>query len=378
MEKLTLVGQFYSLLSKSLPQWAAYLIAGLVGMIVIIMFVLIMVMAFIYIERRGLSRFQIRIGPNRVGWKGILQPVADAIKVLIKEDIVISRSAKIIFALAPLINFLPVLLIFAVIPMAGNGAAAILVNLNIGVLYILAVSGAGILAVFMAGWASNNKYSIIGAMRAVSQMVSYEVPVALSLVGIVMLSSSLSTLDIVEAQKIPFILVQPLAFIIFFIAAIAEINRAPFDLLEADSEIVAGYHIEYSGMKFAMFFLAEYGHAVIFSALITTFFLAGWQGPGPLPFLWFLIKVLVVFWVVFWIRATVPRLRVDQLSALAWKALLPLSLINIAITAIELAIWPSWQSNVGWLILINLAVFAVVIPLWSRFFSLEERSPVEA
>lgn len=375
MERLTLVGQFYSLLSKSLPQWAAYLIAGLVGMIVIIMFVLIMVMAFIYIERRGLSRFQIRIGPNRVGWKGILQPVADAIKVLLKEDIVLSRSAKVIFALAPLINFLPVLLIFAVIPMAGNGAAAILTDLNIGVLYILAVSGGSILAVFMAGWASNNKYSIIGAMRAVSQMVSYEVPVALSLVGVVMLSGSLSTLDIVEAQKIPFILVQPLAFVIFFIAAIAEINRAPFDLLEADSEIVAGYHIEYSGMKFAMFFLAEYGHAVIFSALITTFFLAGWKGPLLPPFLWFLIKIILVFWVVFWIRATVPRLRVDQLSALAWKALLPLSLINIAITAIQLAIWPTYP---GWLIFMNLAVFAVVIPLWSRFFSLEERSPVEA
>lgn len=372
---MTLVQSFSEWLSGYLPAWAAYLIPGLAGMLVIILFVLIMVMAFIYIERRGLSRFQIRIGPNRVGPKGILQPVADAIKVMLKEDIAPARAARIIFALAPLINFLPVLLIFAVIPMAGDTAKAILVNLDIGVLYILAISGVSILAVFMAGWASNNKYAIIGAMRAVSQMVSYEVPVVLSIVGVVMLSGSLSTVAIVEAQKVPFFLLQPLGFVIFFIAAIAEINRAPFDLLEADSEIVAGYHIEYSGMKFAMFFLAEYGHAVIFSALITTLFLGGWKGPLLPPFLWFLIKLVVVFWVVFWIRATVPRLRVDQLSALSWKVLLPLSLINIAITAIQVLIWPTYPA---WLVPVNLAIFAVLVILWSRFFDIGERSPVEA
>lgn len=375
MESVTLVQSFSRWLHNYLPQWAAYLIPGLVGMLAIIMFVLIMVMAFIYIERRGLSRFQIRIGPNRVGPFGILQPVADAIKVLLKEDIAPARAAKIIFALAPLINFLPVLLIFAVIPVAGDAAKAILVDLDVGVLYIFAVSGAGILAVFMAGWASNNKYALIGAMRAVSQMVSYEVPVVLSIVGVVMLSGSLSTVNIVEAQNIPFLLIQPLGFVIFFIAAIAEINRAPFDLLEADSEIVAGYHIEYSGMKFAMFFLAEYGHAVIFSALITTLFLGGWKGPLLPPFLWFLIKLLIVFWVVFWIRATVPRLRVDQLSALSWKVLLPLSLINIAITAIQMIIWPTYP---GWLVPVNLAIFVVLVLLWSRLFSIGERRPVEA
>ncbi|MBI2934892.1 MAG: NADH-quinone oxidoreductase subunit NuoH [Chloroflexi bacterium] len=376
MEQVTLVGQLFTLLLNFLPQWAAYLVAGLVGMLAIITFVLLMVMGFIWIERRGLSRFQIRIGPNRVGPFGLLQPVADAIKVLLKEDIVPARAARTIFALAPLINFLPVLLIFAVIPMAGDGAVAVLANLNIGVLYIMAISGASILAIFMAGWASNNKYALIGAMRAVSQMVSYEVPVVLSLVGIIMLTGSLSLVDIVERQNVPFFLLQPLGFIIFFIAAIAEINRAPFDLLEADSEIVAGYHIEYSGMKFAMFFLAEYGHAVIFSALITTLFLGGWKGPLLPPFLWFVIKLLVVFWVVFWIRATVPRLRVDQLSALAWKALLPLSLINIAITGVQMLIWPAYPA---WLVPVNLAIFAMLILLWSRLFSIgQERRPVEA
>ncbi len=375
MERITLVGQFYTFLLNYTPQWAAYLIAGLVGMLAIITFVLLMVMGFIWIERRGLSRFQIRIGPNRVGPFGLLQPVADAIKVLLKEDIQPARAAKIIFTLAPLINFLPVLLIFAVIPAWGNGATAVLVNLNIGVLYIMAISGASILAIFMAGWSSNNKYALVGAMRAVSQMVSYEVPVVLSLVGIVMLTGSLSLVDIVERQTVPFFLLQPLGFVIFFIAAIAEINRAPFDLLEADSEIVAGYHIEYSGMKFAMFFLAEYGHAVIFSALITTLFLGGWKGPFLPGFLWFVIKLIVVFWLVFWIRATVPRLRVDQLSSLAWKALLPLSLINIAITGIQMLIWPTYP---GWLVLVNLAILAVLIPVWSRFYSMEERSPVEA
>jgi NADH-quinone oxidoreductase subunit H len=367
---VTLIEAFYKWLLKYLPQWAAYLIPGIVGMLIMVVFVLIMVMAFIYIERRGLGRFQIRMGPNRVGPFGLLQPVADAIKVLLKEDIIPAKADKLVFTLAPMVNFIPILLIFAVIPFQGN---AILTDLNIGVLYIFSISGISILAVFMAGWASNNKYAIIGAMRAVAQMVAYEVPVVLSLVGVILLAGSLSTVAIVEAQKVPFILLQPLGFLIFFIAATAEINRSPFDLLEADSEIVAGYHIEYSGMKFAMFFLAEYGHAVVFSALVTTLFLGGWKGPLLPPFIWFIIKVFVVFWVVFWIRSTLPRLRVDQFSGFAWKALLPLALINIAITGIQLIIWPSYPL---WLIPVNFVILAILILLWSRFFKLE-RSPLE-
>lgn len=367
---MTLIASFYKWLLQYVPQWGAYLIAGLVGMLLLIVFVLIMVMAFIYIERRGLGRFQIRMGPNRTGPFGLLQPVADAIKVLLKEDITPARADKIVFLLAPMVNFLPVLLMFAVVPLQRD---AILVDLNIGILYIMSIGGIGIVAVFMAGWSSNNKYSLIGAMRGVSQLISYEVPVVLSVVGIVLLSGSLSMVSIVEAQKVPFILLQPLGFLLFFIAATAEMNRSPFDLLEADSEIVAGYHTEYSGMKFAMFFLAEYGHAVVFSALITTLFLGGWKGPFLPPFIWFLIKVIVVFWVVFWIRSTLPRLRVDQLSAFAWKALLPLALLNIAITAVELVLWPSYPL---WLIPVNFAICAVLIVLWSRLFKLE-RSPVD-
>ncbi|MDZ4246878.1 MAG: NADH-quinone oxidoreductase subunit H, partial [Dehalococcoidia bacterium] len=237
-----------------MPAWGAYIIAALAGILLMITFVLIMVMAFIYFERRGLGRFQIRLGPNRTGPFGLLQPVADALKVLLKEDIIPSKGDKLVFIIAPMIVFLPVLLIFGVIPVQGN---AIFVDLNIGILYIFSISGFAVIGAFMAGWASNNKYALIGAVRSVSQMIAYEVPVVLSVLGVVLLSGSLSTVAIVEAQKIPFILLQPLGFLLFFTASLAEINRAPFDLLEADSEIVAGYHIEYSGMKFAMFFLAE-------------------------------------------------------------------------------------------------------------------------
>jgi len=324
-----------------------------------------MVMGFIYLERRGLGRLQVRLGPNRVGPFGVLQPVADAIKVLIKEDIVPAKGDKWVHWLAPVVAFAPALMIFAVVPFQDG---ALLADLNIGILYVVAISSVSVVGIFMAGWGSNNKYSLIGAMRTVAQVVSYEIPLVLSIIGVVLLTGSLSMNKIVEAQTIPFILLQPLAFLIFFLAACAEINRTPFDLLEAESEIVAGFHIEYSGMKFALFYLVEYAEALAISAIITTLFLSGWRGPILPPFLWFLIKVFAVFFLIFWVRGTIPRLRIDQVMAFAWKCLLPLALLNLLITGIEVIILPE---ALPWpVIFLNLAIMAVLVVLWSKFFRL--------
>ncbi len=320
------------------PDWpGGYWLHWGVFVVIILAFVMAMIMGFIWFERRGLGRFQVRLGPNRAGPFGLLQPVADAIKVLIKEDIIPAKGDKLVHWLAPVVAFVPALMIFAVVPFHDG---ALLADLNIGILYVVAVSSVGVVGIFMAGWGSNNKYSLIGAMRAVAQMVSYEIPLALSIIGVVLIAGSLSMNSIVEAQSIPFILLQPLGFVIYFLAACAEINRTPFDLLEAESEIVAGFHIEYSGMKFAMFYLVEYCEVLAISAIITTLFLGGWRGPLLPPFLWFLIKVFGVFFLIFWVRSTIPRLRIDQVMAFAWKCLLPLALINLVITGIEVIVLP--------------------------------------
>ena len=337
------------------------------GVFVVVIFVFVMatIMGFIWFERRAMAIMQARLGPNRAGPFGVLQPVADGIKVMLKEDIVPAKGDKWVHWLAPVVAFVPALMIFAVVPFQGG---AILADLNIGILYIVAISSVTTVGVFMAGWASNNKYSLLGAMRQVASVVSYEIPVVLSIVGVVLLAGSLSMQQIVMAQDIPFILLQPLGFLLFFIGALAEINRAPFDLMEADSEIVAGFHTEYSGMKFALFYLVEYGEALAISAIVTTLFLGGWRGPLLLPWLWFLIKVILVFFVIVWIRTTVPRVRIDQLMALAWKFLFPLALINLIITAVEILVWPAGSLWV--LVPINIAVMIVLVLLWSRFFKL--------
>jgi len=331
--------------------------------VVIIGFVLTMVMGVIYIERRAMGRMQSRLGPNRTGPFGLLQPVADAIKVLLKENIVPDRADKIVHWLAPVIAFAPALMIFAVIPFQDG---ALLADLNIGILYIVAISSVSTIGIFMAGWGSSNKYSLLGAMRNVAAVVSYEMPLVLAIVGVVLIAGSLSMNQIVLAQNVPFILLQPLGFFLFFAAGCAEINRSPFDLMEADSEIVAGFHTEYSGMKFAMFYLVEYAEAVAISAIITTLFLGGWRGPILPPWLWFIIKVIIVFFAMVWTRTTLPRVRIDQLMAFAWKFLFPLSLINLVITAIQVLVWPT---ALPWgIIIVNLAIMAILVLIWSKFF----------
>jgi NADH-quinone oxidoreductase subunit H len=346
------------------PDWPAGFWSHMIIFVVILfVFIIIMAMAFIYVERRVLGRFQIRIGPNRIGPFGLFQPVADTIKILIKEDIVPLNADKIIHLLAPAIAFIPVVMIFAVIPFQ-NGAA--LVDLNIGIVYIVAVSSVSVVGMVMAGWSSNNKYALVSAMRVIAQVVSYEIPLALAVIGVVLFAGTLSMNGIVQAQTIPYILLQPMGFLIYFLAALAEINRTPFDLLEAEGEIVAGYNIEYSGIKFALFFLAEYTEAVAISAIITTIYLGGWKGPFLPPVLWFLIKLFAVFIVIIWIRSTLPRLRIDQVMGFAWKFLLPLAFINLLITGIQVVFWPNVSQ---WVIVgVNIALAAVLIVLFSRFF----------
>jgi len=291
--------------------------------------------------------------------------VADAVKVLLKENIVPDKADKLVHWLAPVVAFVPVLMIFAVVPFQ-NGA--LLADLNIGILYVVAISSVATVGVFMAGWGSSNKYSLLGAMRNVAAVVSYEMPLVLAVLGVVLVAGSLSMNQIVLAQDIPFILLQPLGFLIFFAAGCAEINRSPFDLMEADQELVAGFHTEYTGMKFAMFYLVEYAEAIAIAAIITTLFLGGWRGPLLPPWLWFIVKVFIVFFLMVWTRATFPRVRIDQLMALAWKFLFPLALINLFVTAIQVLIWPD---ALPWIvIIINFAIMGILILLWSKLFKL--------
>jgi len=301
-------------------------------MVIGIMLAAVLIAAgLIWLERRMLALWQDRYGPNRTGPFGIFQVVADMIKIFFKEDWIPKFADKKVFVVAPAILMITILMSFAIIPFSPLIGV---VNLNIGLLFFLAMSSLGAYSVVLAGWSSNNKYSLIGAIRGSSQMISYEVFMGLSLMGVVMLTGSFDLRDIVIAQKGRwFFIPQFIGFIIFFIAGIAETHRLPFDMPEAESELVAGYHSEYSGMKFGMFFVGEYLGITLISAMITTLFFGGWLGPGFLPpIFWFLIKMVGFILVFILLRASLPRLRSDQLMALGWKILLPLALINVLIT----------------------------------------------
>ena len=274
------------------------------------------------------------MGPNRWGPFGALQPIADLAKLITKEDIIPYGADRLAFTAVPVIMVASLLVATAVIPFAKDVA---LVDLNVGVLFVLAVSSITSIAIFTAGWASNNRYALFGAGRAVAVLISYEVPVVLSLLGVVVVAGSMSLGDIVAAQAVPFFLVQPLAFFVFLAGMSAELNRTPFDVAEAESEIIAGYHTEYSGIKFALIQAAEFGGALFVSGLIATLFLAGWAGPVAdwLGWLWFLIKTFIGIFLFVWIRSTFPRLRLDQIMAVCWKFLMPLSFINLAAVVLE-------------------------------------------
>ncbi|EGO65975.1 NADH-quinone oxidoreductase subunit NuoH [Acetonema longum] len=286
----------------------------------------------VYMERKVCAFMQLRIGPNRVGPLGLLQTTADMLKLLAKEDIVPAKVDKWVWALAPVLLLVPSIAAYAVIPFDNQ---AVYSDLNIGIFYFVAISAQTSLAFLMAGWGSNNKYSLLGGMRVVAQTISYEIPLVFSLVGVIMLTGSLRMSDIVAAQKgLWFICLQPAAFLVYVIAATAETNRAPFDLAEAESEIVAGPFTEYSGMRWALFFLAEYANLFAVSAIAATLFLGGWNGPVLPGWLWFAIKTTVMVYLFMWFRWTFPRIRVDQLMSFGWKLLLPVALANIVITGI--------------------------------------------
>ena len=290
-------------------------------------------------ERRLLGWIQLRLGPNRAGPWGLLQPLADIVKLLTKEDVIPEGADRFIFLYAPAVVAVTALLIFAVVPFSdtvtilGTQIPMVISDLNVGLLFVFALSSLGVYGVALGGWASNSKFSLLGGIRGSAQMISYELSLGLSLVPVVMLARSFSLVEIVQAQaRYPFILVQPVAFLIFFISAVAESKRIPFDLPEAENELVAGYHTEYSGMRFGLYFLGEYVTMVVLGALIAVFFLGGWRGPVLPPFLWFFGKVIALVFVLIWFRATFPRLRYDQLMHLGWKVLVPAALLNILVT----------------------------------------------
>ncbi|MBW2621954.1 MAG: NADH-quinone oxidoreductase subunit NuoH [Deltaproteobacteria bacterium] len=305
---------------------------SLVGLLAIIGFVTINALALIYAELKIAGHIQRRPAMMEVGWHGFLQPVMDAAKLLVKELTTPSSANRFLFIIAPVVVFLPVLVAFIVIPFSEN---LMIRDINLGLLLIFSFSALNVVGILIAGWASHNKYSLIGAMRSVSQNVAYEIPILLSAMAVVMMANSLNMNEIVRSQdRIWYFICQPLAAIIFLIATTAETNRTPFDLPEADGELVAGFHTEYSGMRFAVFFLAEYSNMFIVAAVFAVLFLGGWQGPILPGLIWFLLKVYAVVFIVIVARWTFPRTRFDQLMTFSWKVLIPLSLFNLLFTGL--------------------------------------------
>jgi len=319
-----------------------YLLVPLIK-IVVILVVLILLAAYLsWFERRILAFMQIRIGPNRVWPKGWLQAIADALKLFSKEDVIPARAEKLVFLLGPVLATAPALIVFSVIPFGPTDMFR-LTDVNIGILFILGVASVGIYGIILGGWASNNKFSLMGGLRSAAQLISYEVPMGFAVVTVVLMANSLSLVKIVEAQKAAgwwYAFPGFIAFFIYFICGVAETNRNPFDLPEAESELVAGFHTEYSGMKFAFYFLAEYANMVVIASIATVLFLGGWLRPFPNvaalafldvipPIVWFFAKVAVFLFVYIWFRGTFPRYRFDQLMALGWKVFIPVSLINL-------------------------------------------------
>ncbi len=309
--------------------------------------------AFAYVtllERRLLARFQLRVGPNRVGPLGLLQPLADGIKLIFKESFIPARADRFVYIMAPIISVVAALFVYAVIPIGppvrlfGREVTLYVADVNVGVLLVLAASSVGVYGIILGGWASDNKYSLLGGLRSTAQVISYELTLGLAVLAVVMMAGSLSLVEIVRAQSsMWFAVTQPVAFALFLIAGLAETNRSPFDLPEAEQELIGGYQTEYGGFAFAMFYVGEYVGVITMGALSATLFLGGWQGPWHPSVLWFLLKVFAIVFVFIWVRATLPRLRYDQLMGFGWKVLVPVGLANLAVTAIALV----WRGGAG-------------------------------
>jgi len=326
----------------------------LLKIVIVLNATLVGVTYMVLLERKVIAWAQSRLGPMRVGPYGILQPIADAVKLMIKEDITPVRADKWVFTAAPIISMVPALIVYAVIPFGpevnlfGRRVSLYVTDVNVGLLYVVSVASVGVYGIILAGYSSNSKYPLLAGLRASAQLISYEVAVTLTLVSVILVAGTLSMVGIVRAQEsghVWFAFVQPIAFGIFFIGGLAETNRAPFDLPEAEQELTGGFHTEYSGMRFALFFLAEYANMIVVSSVATTLFLGGWLRPFPnvaaLGFLdfvpawmWFLVKSFLFLYVFIWVRATLPRYRYDQLMRLGWKVLIPLAILNLVVTAV--------------------------------------------
>ena len=328
-----------------------WILASLLGMFVGLS---VVVLSLVWLERKALGRLQLRLGPTRTGPMGLMQPIADAVKLVVKEDILPSASDKAIFWVAPVIVVVSAFMIWVTIPAANNLAVK---NLELGLFYITAFAVVGILGLVLAGWGSANKYGVLGGLRSAAQLISYEIPVILVVVAVAMLAQSLDLRVIVASQDpVLYVAILPLGLVIFFIAGLAEVGRTPFDIYHAESEVVGGPFVEYSGAHWAVFFLAEYINTFAIAALAALLFLGGWLGPFLPEVVWFLIKVYFLVLLVFWVRGTFPRLRIDQLMAFAWKVMVPLAFYTIVITAIYLFYgWPAWT-----LTIMSLAGLAVV------------------
>ncbi len=317
-----------------------------VGLLIMFVFLSVVVLSLTWLERKVLGRLQRRLGPTRTGPMGLMQPVADAIKLVLKEDIIPSESEKAIFWVAPVIVVVSAFMIWVTIP---GSPDAVIQNLeSLGLFYIIAFAVVGILGLVLAGWGSANKYGTLGGLRAAAQLISYEIPVIMVVIAVAMLAQSMNMKEIVAQQApYPYVLIQPLGLVIFFIAGLAEVGRTPFDIYFAESEIVGGPFVEYSGAHWSVFFLAEYVNTFAIAALTVLLFLGGWSGPfleGNWDIIWFFVKVYLVILVIFWIRGTFPRLRIDQLMSFAWKVMVPLSFYTIVITAVYMFYgWPAWS-----------------------------------
>lgn len=339
---------------------AWFLVGALVKSIIAIVALLTAFAYMTLIERRIIARFQRRVGPNRAGPFGVFQPIADALKMAFKEEILPTNASRVAFLIAPAISVVVALAAFAVVPLGGPTAwgntsiarawAPYVANLNVGILYIFAIASLAVYGIVLAGWSSGNHYSLLGALRSAAQMVSYEVSISLSIVGVLMFSGTLSMVGIVQAQAhqgIWFILAQPLGFLLYGIAAVAEVNRAPFDLPEAEQELVAGYLTEFSGLRWSLFQMAEYINMITASSVVATLFFGGWtlgalDGVFGLPFIWYFVKVAFFLFVFIWLRATLPRIRYDQLMRFGWQVLLPLAVLNALVTAGVVAFGAPW------------------------------------
>ncbi|MGB6420461.1 MAG: NADH-quinone oxidoreductase subunit NuoH [Anaerolineales bacterium] len=366
---ITVIGNWFEgvLANLGLSSGLVTLILAVLGVLIVISFVLIIDIGLVWLERKVVARFQDRLGPNRVGPFGLIQPIADVVKLLIKEDTTPLGADRIIYNLAPILALATVLLIWAVIPFAPTLVGS---EINVGVLFIVAVGAIGTLGILMAGWASNNKYALLGAFRTVAQVISYEVPMLIALLVPVLLARTMSVQGIVQEQEIWYVLMAPVSALIFFLTGIAEIGRTPFDLLEAESEIVAGFHIEYSGMKFGLFYAGELLHALTIGVLFTTLFLGGWRGPfvEQVPILgvvYLFFKAFLVYFVIMWIRYSLPRIRIDHMLNLNWKFLTPLALVALIATALmdKILINASPQGYALGMLIVNIVIILITLTI---------------